>query len=448
MIEMAPGLLVALMFGGLFVGLFLGQPLAFVLGGLATIFAILGWGFDALPLFMARINGLMEDYTLSAIPLFILMAQLMSASGMADGLFDTARYLFGPIRGGVAVAVIVVSTLLAACTGITGAACVSMGLLALPIMLKNKYDKRLACGSIIGSSALGILIPPSIMLVVMAEQTGLTVGKLFAGAIIPGIILSTLYISYVLFQCWRHPHKGPALSIEERSKVNGKQLAKMLLVNLVPPLILIFAVLGVLFAGIATPTEAAASGCFFAFILYVAYGKFSIKSLTKIVSDSAKSSAMVLVVMVGANCFTGVFMGLGGGDVVKEFILGLGFGKWGTFLVMMVISFLLGMFLDWTAIVMITFPVYIPLIELLGFDKFWFVVAMAVMLQDSFCTPPFGYNLFYLKGCAPPEISTKDIWMGAVPFWILMEVGMVIVCVFPQTITWLPSVIVRAAAGG
>ena len=447
MIDMAPELIVALMFGGLFIGLFLGMPLAFVLGGLATIFAVAGWGFSGLGIFMGRIDGLMRDYTLAAIPLFILMAQLMSASGMAEGLFETARYLFGPVRGGIAVAVIVVSTLLAACTGITGAACVSMGLLGLPIMLKNGYDKRLACGSIIGSSALGILIPPSIMLVVMAEQTGETIGRLFAGAIIPGIILSSMYITYTLYQCWRHPHKGPALSLEERSRYTRKQLAKMTLINLCPPLVLIFAVLGVLFAGIATPTEAAASGCFFAFILYVAFGKFNIKGLIKIVSDAAKSSAMVLVVMVGANCFTGVFMGLGGGVVVKDFILGLGFGKWGTFLVMMVISFVLGMFLDWTAIVMITFPVYIPLIKILGFDQFWFVVGMAVMLQDSFCTPPFGYNLFYLKGCAPPEVTTKDIWVGAVPFWILMEVGMVVVCIWPKTITWLPTVLVRSAGG-
>ena len=447
MIELTPGLVVVLMFGGLFVGLFMGLPLAFVLGGLATIFAILGWGWGSLPLFMGRINGLMHDYTLAAIPLFILMANLMSASGMADGLFYTSKYLFGSIRGGIAVAVVVVSTLLAACTGITGAACVSMGLLALPVMLRNNYDKRLACGSIIGSSALGILIPPSIMLVVMAEQTGETVGRLFAGAIIPGIILSTLYIVYILYQCWRHPEKGPSLTVEERSRYTAMQLFVMVCKNLVPPLILIVAVLGVLFAGIATPTEASASGAFFAFILYVAYRKFTLKGLIKIVSDTAKSSAMVLIVMVGANCFTGVFMGLGGGGFVRDFLIGLGMGKWGTFVVMMVITFLLGMFLDWTAIVMLTFPIFLPIVIGLGFEQFWFVVAMAVMMQDSFCTPPFGYNLFYLKGCAPPEIVTKDIWVGAIPFWILMEIGLVIVCIWPATITWLPSVIVRSAGG-
>ena len=443
MIDMSPELVTILMFGGLFLGLFLGQPLAFVLGGLATIFAVLGWGPSALPLFMSRINGLMEDYTLAAIPLFILMAQLMSSSGMAEGLFKTAQYLFGPVRGGIAIAVVVVSTLLAACTGITGAACVTMGLLGLPIMLQNGYDKRLASGSIVGSSALGILIPPSIMLIVMAEQSGLTVGKLFAGAIIPGLILSGLYITYILYQCWRHPHKGPALSAEERAKVSTRQLMKMLALNLMPPLILILSVLGVLFAGIATPTEASASGCFFAFVMYVAYGKFSVKGFLKIISDATKTSAMVLVVMVGATCFTGVFMGLGGGGVVRDLILGAGFGKCGTFSIMILICFVLGMYLDWIAIVMIVFPIYLPIAQSLGFDILWFVVAIAVMLQDSFCTPPFGYNLFYLKGCAPPEVKTKDIYLGAIPFWELMELGLVICCVFPQTILWLPSVLVK-----
>lgn len=445
MIDISPELITFLMFGGLLVGLFLGQPLGFVLGGLATIFAVLCWGFGSLPLFMSRINGLMWDYTLAAIPLFILMAQLMSASGMAEGLFKTVQYLFGPVRGGIAVAVVIVSTLLAACTGITGAACVTMGLLGLPVMLKNGYDKKLACGSIIGSSALGILIPPSIMLIVMAEQTGLTVGKLFAGAIIPGLILSALYIGYILYQCWRHPEKGPALSVEERNSVTTKQLLKMLLINLCPPLVLILSVLGVLFAGVATPTEASATGCLFAFVLYCAYGKFSWKGFSQIVAAAAKSASMVLVVMVGANCFTGVFMGLGGGDVVKDFILGVGFGKWGTFIVMMIICFVLGMFLDWTAIVMITFPIFIPIAESFGFNMLWFVVAIAVMLQDSFCTPPFGYNLFYLKGCAPPEITTKHIYLGAIPFWELMEVGLLIVCLFPWVVTWLPSVLI---AGG
>ncbi len=443
MFEMAPELITVLMFVGLLAGLFLGQPLAFVLGGLATIFGVLGWGYGSLSLFISRINGLMEDYTLVAIPLFILMAQLMSKSGVAEGLFKTVQLLFGPVRGGIAVAVVIVSTLLAACTGITGAACVTMGVLGLPIMLKNGYDKKLATGCIAGSSALGILIPPSIMLIVMAEQSGETVGRLFAGAIIPGLILSSLYLTYILYQCWRHPEKGPALPKAERDAVSKKQLGKMLLTSLVPPLILIFGVLGVLFLGIATPTEASASGALFAFILYLAYGRFTKKGFIEVLSESAKTSSMVLIVMVGATCFTGVFMGLGGGDVVQEFILGAGFGKWGTFILMMLICFFLGMFLDWIAIVMITFPIFLPIAKSLGFDTLWFVVAMAVMLQDSFCTPPFGYNLFYLKGCAPPEIKTKHIYLGAIPFWELMELGLVIVCIFPQTVTWLPSILIK-----
>lgn len=279
---MSPEFITILMFGGLLVGLFIGQPLAFVLGGLAVIFSILGNGIGSLPLLIARINGTVWDYTLAAVPLFILMAQLMTASGMAEGLFKTIQYLFGPVRGGIAVAVVVVSTLLAACTGITGAACITMGFLGLPIMMKNGYDKKLACGSIVGSSALGILIPPSIMLIVMAEQSGQTVGKLFAGAIIPGLILSSLYIGYILYQCYKHPEKGPALPLEVRREVTKAQLGKMLLVNLSPPMFLILSVLGVLFAGIATPTEAAATGAFFAFVLYCLYGNFFGKDLVRL----------------------------------------------------------------------------------------------------------------------------------------------------------------------
>jgi tripartite ATP-independent transporter DctM subunit len=281
------------------------------------------------------------------------------------------------------------------------------------------------------------------MLVVMAEQTGLTVGTLFAGAIIPGIILSALFIIYILIKCYFVPEAGPALSKEERAKVSTKQIALLLLKSMVPPIILIFGVLGAIFFGIATPTEAAGTGAFLAFLMVIAYGRFSLSGFYDMVMTTTRSSSMVLVVMVGATCFTGVFMASGGGDVVKDFILGLGLGKWGTYIVMMIILFLMGMFLDWIAIVMLTFPVFLPMAVELGFNKLWFVVSVAVMLQDSFITPPFGYNLFYMKGCAPPEISMGDIIKGSFPFWKLMEVGLIIVCIFPQTITWLPSILVK-----
>ena len=431
------------MFVGLLIGLFMGHPLAFVLGGLAVIFGYLGWGPSAFYMFLNQTWGIMDNYILVCIPLFIFMAQLLDQSGVAEDLFDTMRHLFGPIRGGVAIAVVVVSTLFGACTGIIGASVVTMGLLSMPVFLKYGYSKRLASGSVCAGGTLGILIPPSIMLVVMADQASLSVGKLFAGAIIPGLILSSLYMFYILIRCMFKPEDGPALTKEERAAVSRKQLAMMVLKSMVPPMILILGVLGSIFAGIATPTEAAGVGAVLAFGMTLAYRKFTWSGLTQAVINTAKTTSMVIIILVGAACFSGVFMGSGGGDVVKEFIYGLGLGKWGTFIVMMIILFFLGMFIDWIGIIMITFPLFLPIAQDLGFDKVWFVVVIAVMLQDSFLTPPFGYALFYLKGVAPPEVTTSDIYWGAFPFWRLMEVGLIVCVIWPPTILWLANTLVK-----
>jgi tripartite ATP-independent transporter DctM subunit len=353
------------------------------------------------------------------------------------------RHLFGSLRGGVAVAVVFVSTLFAACTGIIGSSVVTMGLLGLPLMLKFGYDKRLACGSICAGGSLGILIPPSIMLIVMGSQARISVGKLFAGAMIPGLIISLLYVVYILVKCYINPEAGPALSPEERASVSKKSLIIMLLKSLFPPTILFFGVIGSIFTGIATPTEAAGAGAFIAFLLMLCYGKFTWKALYSAVVQTGETTSMVIMILVGATCFTGVFLGIGGGDVVRNLILGIGFGKWGTFIIMMLVLFILGMFLDWIGIVLITFPIFIPIATQLGFDPLWFVVAVAVMLQDSFLTPPFGYALFYLKGVAPEEVSTADIWWGAFPFWRIMELGLLIVVLFPKTVTWLPGLLIK-----
>jgi tripartite ATP-independent transporter DctM subunit len=421
----------------------MGHHLAFVLGGLAVIFGYIGWGPSSFYMFINQTWGIMDNYILVCIPLFILMAQLLDQSGVAEELFNTMLYLFGPIRGGLAVAVVVVSTLFGACTGIIGASVVTMGLLGMPVMLKYNYNKRLASGAICAGGSLGILIPPSIMLVVMADQGALSVGKLFAGAVIPGLILSGLYIGYILIRCWIKPQDGPALSLEERQAVSKTQLTKMIIKTMIPPMILILGVLGSIFAGIATPTEAAGVGAVLAFAMTVAYGRFTLSGLKTAVVNTAKTTSMVIIILVGAACFSSIFMGSGGGEVVKNFIFGIGFGKWGTFVVMMIILFFLGMFIDWIGIIMITFPIFLPIARELGFDKVWFVVTMAVMLQDSFLTPPFGYALFYLRGVAPPEVTTGDIYWGAFPFWRLMELGLIIVVVWPATITWLANLLVR-----
>ena len=431
------------MFLGLLIGLFMGHPLAFVLGGLAVIFGCLSWGFGCYHMFANRIYGVMNNYILVAVPMFILMAQLLDRSGIAEGLFLTMRYLFGSLKGGLAIAVIVVSTLFGACTGIIGASVVTMGLLSLPLMIKCGYNKRLASGVICAGGTLGILIPPSIMLIVMGDQANLSVGKLFAGAIIPGLLLSTLYVVYILIRCHLHPEDGPALSAEEIASVSAKELLMMVAKSMFPPSVLILGVLGSIFAGIATPTEAAGVGALLSFCMIIAYKKFSWKTLYDSFTQTAKTTSMVILILAGASCFTGVFLGAGGGKVVSNLVMGIGFGKWGTFIFMMLITFILGMFIDWIGIVLIVFPIFLPIAETLGFDKLWFVVTMAVMLQDSFLTPPFGYALFYLKGIAPKEVTTTDIYWGVFPFWRLMELGLLIVVIFPWTITWLPGILVR-----
>ena len=442
MIDMSPELITILMFVGLLIGLFMGHPLAFVLGGLAVIFGFLGWGPSVFYIFMNRIWGTMDNYVLLAIPLFIFMAQLLDRSGVAEDLFEALRYLMGQTKGGIALAVIAVSTVFAACTGIIGASVVTMGLLAIPMMRKYGYDDELSYGSICAGGTLGILIPPSIMLVVMASQATLSVGKLFAGAIFPGFILSALYMGYIAIRCFLKPELGPPISREERAKVTNLQVAMMVLKSLVPPMVLILGVLGSIFLGVATPTEASGVGAFLAFLMVVAYRKFSWQGLYQAVMQTAKTTTMVIMILCGATCFTGVFLGVGGGDVVTSFVMELGLGKWGTFWVMMAIVFLLGMFIDWIGIVLICFPLFLPIAKQLGFDPIWFVIMMAVNLQASFLTPPFGYALFYIKGVDPEGIDIRKVYRGIIPFVILMVIGLLICASFPDAIMWLPNLLI------
>ncbi len=440
---MSETLLIILMFIGLLIGLFMGHPLAFTLGGLAVIFGLLGWGPSVFYMFMNRIYGTMDNYVLIAIPLFIFMAQLLDQSGIAEDLFDSLRYLFGRLRGGVLLAVIVVSTVFAACTGIVGASIVTMGLLSMPILLKYGYQKEISTGGIAAGGTLGILIPPSIMLVVMAQQATLSVGELFAAAVFPGIVLAFLYLSYIVVACWAKPEWGPSASEEELAAVSTRKVLLQSVKSLVPPAILVLGVLGSIFLGVSTPTEAAGLGAFLTFFMVVAYRKFTWNGFYKACLQTAKTNAMVIFILCGASCFTGVFLGIGGGEVVTEFILGSGFGKWTIFAFMMVIVFFLGMFIDWLGIVLICFPIFLPIADQLEFNRVWFVVIIAVNLQASFLTPPFGYALFYLAGIAPPGVDLMHIYRGVVPFVLLMLVGLVICVLFPQLVLWLPSVLVQ-----
>jgi tripartite ATP-independent transporter DctM subunit len=431
---LGPSAMAILMFVGLFVGLFLGHPLALVLGGLAVIFGYISWGPSCYALFVNRILGVTDNFILVAIPMFILMANLLMYSGVADDLFDSLRYLLGRVRGGIAMAVVLVCTIFAACTGVVGASVVSMGLLALPIMLKYGYDKKLTAGTIMAGGTLGILIPPSIMLIVMADITGLSVGRLYIGSVIPGLVLSALFIIYIAVRCGLRPQMGPPLSLEEIRAVPVKKRLLMATKSLVPPLILILGVLGAIFTGFATATEAAGLGAFLALMMTAAYGRFSWNMFKETTFSTAKTVSMVMIVIVGVTCFTGVFMGMGGGKALTSMMLGLGLGKWGTFFVMNVIVFFLGALIDWIGIVYIIFPIFMPIALQFGFDPVWFVVVMAVNFQTSFITPPFGYALFYMKGIASDRVMTVEIYQSIIPFICLQLAGLLFCCLFPELI--------------
>lgn len=444
MIEMSPVLVVCLMFAGIFIGLLKGHPIAFVLGGLAVIFGFLGWGPNVWHLLVSRSYDSVTNYLLIAIPLFILMANFLERSGIAEGLFKAMMYLFGPVPGGVALAVVVLCVVFAACTGIMGATVVSMSLMSMPIMMKRGYDKHLATGTIATGGSLGIIIPPSIMLVMMADRSGISVGKLFAGGLIPGIILGVLFFVYVIIVCVRFPEKGPPMSKEERNAISNFEKIRLLLINLLPPVVLIVGVLGSIWYGIATPSEAAGVGAALSLFMMIVYGKFTWHALRESVYSAFQSSCMVMAVIIGATCFTGVFIGLGGGDVVTDLINAFDFlGKWGMFAVMMLIVFVLGFMIDWIGIIYITFPIFMPIAQNIGFDPLWFIVVLAVNLQMSFITPPFGYALFYMKGTVPDSmgISLIDIYKGIIPFVVLQIIGLLIVIIFPATATWLPTLI-------
>lgn len=440
---MSPELFTILMFVGLLVGLFMGHPLAFVLGGLSVLFAFLGPGPGVFGIIINRVYGAMDSYVLVAVPLFIFMARLLSDSGVTDRMFETFRILLGPIRGGLTLAVIGLSVLLAATTGIIGASMTVMGLLALPSMLHYGYQKEISCGAIAAGGSLGILIPPSIMLVIMGSYASLSVGQLFAGALLPGLLLAALYALYVAIMSYLKPEIGPPISAAERGQVSTGELALMLLRLVGPPLLLILGVLGSIFAGIATATEAASIGAFTALLMVIVYGKFSWRGFYDSVVETGKTTTMVLFVIVGATAFTGVFIAGGGLEVVSGFIQGLGLGKWGSLAVMLFIIFILGMFLDWLGIILICFPLFLPLGAQYGFDKLWLVIMMAVVLQTSFLTPPFGYALFYLKGVAPPEVQTGHIYRGITPFVLLILLGTVLCAIFPQIILWLPQTLFK-----
>ena len=437
--------LIGLLFGLMVVGLVLGQELAFVLGGAGVLIGAIAMGDSGITIAMTKIYDQMQSYSMVAIPMFVLMANFLTHSKVADGLFESVRYLFGPVKGGLGLAVILVSTVFAATTGIVGASVVTMSMLSLPILLRSGYKPSLACGMVCAGGSLGILIPPSIMLVSMGSYAEVSVGKIFFAAIIPGLSLSLGYIIYIMIVTRIHPDWGPAMSEAELAEMPLKKRITGSLVNLIPPLILIFAVLGSIFGGIATPTEAAGVGALFALILAICYKQFSLKMLYESLIDTAKTTAMVFIILFGAAAFTGVFMSLDGDQIISNWVLGMGIGKWGAFAIMMVIVFILGMFIDWLGIVMIVFPIFLPIMDQFGFDRLWLVAITAVLLQTCFMTPPFGFALFYVKGILPDTVKIQEVYKGVIPFILIIIVVTVLCAVFPQLVTWLPTTMAAGA---
>jgi tripartite ATP-independent transporter DctM subunit len=433
------------MFVTLILAITLGHELAFTLAAVATLFGLIDNGFNIPSLFFMFANnawGLFNNYTLVAIPLFIFMAQLLDQSKVAEALFEALYIVLGSIRGGLGLAVVVVCTVFAATTGIIGASVVAMGLLAAPALVGKGYQKELTSGIICASGTLGILIPPSIMMVVFGGLTGLketSVGNLFAGAILPGLILSGLYFVYISVRCLINPKLGPSISKEEASKWSAKQKWLMTLKSLVPPLGLILMVMGTILAGIATPTEAAGLGALGAFILALFNRAVSWKMIVKASRATMKTTAMVMTLFIGGMFFSTVFLSMGGGDVVADLFIGSGLNRWLSLAIMMGIVFMMGMFIDWAAILLVTVPIFLPIAMELGFDPLWFAILMCVNLQTSFLTPPFGYALFYFAGVAPPGYTMMHVYRGIIPFVILQLIGLLVIGAFPELATYLPD---------
>ncbi len=436
---MSSEMITLLMLVSLIVLIVMGYPIAFVLGGLAAIFGLLFIGPQVGSFFMLRVFGITSDYILIAIPLFVFMGVVIEKSGLAMRLYEAMRVLLGRLRGGLALATVVACTIFAAATGVIGASVVTMGLLALPAMLKHKYDKSLATGAICAAGTLGILIPPSVLILVYAPLAGLSVGEMYMAAFIPGLVLSALYLIYIVIRCFFRPQDGPAMPTEELAEYSLARKLTMLATSVLPVTVLIIAVLGSIFFGLAAPTEAAGIGAFASLLLALAYKSINKETLKAAVYSTMSITCMIYLVMMGANFFSSVFLHVGGGSVVTNLVLGLPLPDWGIVLAMFTIVFIMGAFIDWIGILMIAVPLFTPIAAGLGLNPLWFGMMVVVIMQTSFLTPPFAYAIFYLKGIAPPEVETMHIYRGMLPFILLQFVGVALCALFPQLILWLPG---------
>ncbi|MBE9505281.1 MAG: TRAP transporter large permease subunit [Chloroflexi bacterium] len=424
-------------------GIFLGFPVFAVLAGVSLILGFIGWGPVVFDQMMSRSFWVLMSDTLPAVPLFVFMGCLMERAGIAERAFGILQIAIGPLRGSIAIATVFLCTLFAAGTGIVGAPVTVMGMLALPAMMRRHYDIPLATGSILAGGTLGILIPPSIMLIIYGPLAGISVARLFTAGLIPGLVLSGLYMGYILVRCTVNPSLGPSLPKEERDMPLGHMLL-LVVRDMMPFFLVIIAVLGSIIGGLAAPTEAASVGVVCAFGLALGYRGLTWARFKEAVFETTAVSAFILTITIAASIFTGVFLALGGGDAITGFLLGLPLGRYGLLTVILLIVFILGFFVDWIAILLICVPIFGPLVPMLGFDPLWFALLFAVCLQTSFLTPPFAVSIFYLKGVAPPEVQLGQIYRGVIPFVALQLIGLALCIIFPQIILWLPHLVYGA----
>jgi tripartite ATP-independent transporter DctM subunit len=429
--------LAILLFVSIFLLILYGYPVAFTLGGISMLYAVCFLDTGSYIAIAPRMMGVVSNYVLLAVPLFIYMGIMLEKSGLAESLLETMAMLFGRIRGGLAVSVVIVGALLAASTGIVGATVITMGLISLPTMLKRGYQTELATGTIAASGTLGQIIPPSIVLVLLGSVLNVSVGKLFAAALIPGLLLVAVYILYIFAVAWLRPERAPSMPAEEIRAFRREGFARKVIQAFLLPMLLIVAVLGSIFWGIATPTEAAAVGALGATLLTIGQGKFNLGVLKAVMRETTHLTSMVFIILLGATVFSFVFREMGGDTYLVNLIEQSNLSPMTFLALVMVVVFVAGFFIDFIEIVFIIVPVVAPIFTTLGIDLIWIGVLLGLNLQTSFLSPPFGFSLFYLKGVAPPGVTTPQLYRGILPFVLIQLVFLAAVIFFPELVYFL-----------
>jgi tripartite ATP-independent transporter DctM subunit len=431
--------LTLLIFGLLLLALAMGLPVVFSLGGVAVIGTYFLWGPQALQMIATRTFTGANSFVLLAIPMFIFMGCMLERSGMARDLYSMMYRWMGPVHGGLAIGTVLICAIFAAMVGISGAATVSMGLVALPSMLKHGYNKQIAIGCISAGGALGVLIPPSVLMIILGLYTNTSIGRLYAGGLLPGILLSLLFILYIFLICLFNKDLGPALPAGERAGWMEKLVA---LKAVILPIVLIVGILGSIFAGAATPSEAAALGAVGSIVCSALYRQLEWKTLQDSLHTAIRLSCMVMWIILGASVFTALYTAIGAQDFTRQLLSYIPGGPWGTIIGMQVIWVIMGCFLDPTGIIMITTPIFFPIVVSLGFNSVWFGVLFVINMEMGFITPPFGFNLFYMQAIAPKGITMTDIYKSITPFLLLQALGLALCMLFPEIILWLPSILI------